>query len=186
MRFTDREQIIKKYIINKDILDIGCVSNQKEGAFRFGRLHRFLVKHSNKVKGMDIDKEGIKALKKKNYDIVYGDAETFKLKHKFEVIVAGELIEHLSNQGLFLDSCNAHLKKDGLLIITTPNPYFFLKTVTDFVNMLKINEQHTLLHHEITLRQILERHGFKVKGVFYTNNKTETLKGRIFRFFSSI
>ena len=52
MRFTDREQIIKKYIINKDILDIGCVSNQKEGAFRFGRLHRFLVKHSNKVKGV--------------------------------------------------------------------------------------------------------------------------------------
>ena len=42
-------------------------------------------------------------------------------------IFAGELIEHLENPGLFLSECKRVLKRNGVIIITTPNPFSFEK-----------------------------------------------------------
>ena len=44
-----------------------------------------------------------------------------RLGRKFDVIVTGEILEHLPNQGLFLENAERHLKKKGVQILTTPN-----------------------------------------------------------------
>ena len=40
---------------------------------------------------------------------------------EYDAIVCSEGLEHFGNPLLFLESCKKHLKKNGILIITTPN-----------------------------------------------------------------
>jgi 2-polyprenyl-3-methyl-5-hydroxy-6-metoxy-1,4-benzoquinol methylase len=41
--------------------------------------------------------------------------------HSVDIILAGELIEHIPDTIFFLSECNRVLKKDGYLILSTPN-----------------------------------------------------------------
>jgi len=51
-----------------------------------------------------------------------GDAEFIPFRSKsFDIIVAGELIEHLSDPKRFLEECHRTLTDEGVLIISTPN-----------------------------------------------------------------
>ena len=82
------------------ILDIGSVATQLESLKRNIEnnlwLHAELAKRFNKVVGIDILKKEIQELRRMGYDVRYGNAEDFELNEKFDTIVAGELIEHLS------------------------------------------------------------------------------------------
>jgi hypothetical protein len=54
-------------------------------------------------------------------NVVIGNAETFITKMKFDLIFAGEILEHLNNPDGFIASSLFALNKNGHLIITTPN-----------------------------------------------------------------
>ena len=82
--------------------------------------------------------------------------EHHDLSERFEAIVAGDVIEHMSNPGLFLDNCRRHLEPGGELLLTTPNA----KWPTVF---LRPNPTHALWHDRHTLLHLLDRHGFAVR-----------------------
>jgi len=86
--------------------------------------------------------------------------ENIQLNRKFEVVVAGDVLEHVSNQGLFLDNIAHHLEPDGELILTTPNAKWL--TV-----LFKPNATHTLWHDMYTLQTLLNRHKFHIDEWFY-------------------
>jgi len=48
--------------------------------------------------------------------------ENVAIEQKFDIIVCGELIEHIENPGLMLDGIKRFMNDDRILIITTPNP----------------------------------------------------------------
>ena len=97
--------------------------------------------------------------------ILRGDVESHDFGCRFEAIVAGDVIEHLSNPGRFLDNCRRHLEAGGTLLLTTPNA----KWPTVF---LRPNPSHALWHDRHTLRHLLERHGFRVVQLrYYPGNK---------------
>ena len=163
-----REDIIKQHVANKNILDIGSVG--QTDSYSLWTLYRqFNVKS---VIGIDI--EEITNENKKLFNIslpdfssqiVTGDMETYSFDKEFDVIVAGDVIEHVKNQGLFLLNIRKHLKKGGELIITTPNA----KWPTVF---LKPNPTHSLWHDRYTLKRILESSGFKIDYFkYYFGNK---------------
>ena len=87
-----REDIIIKYIKGKDVLDIGSV-----GQTSAYNLWDILEKHARKLTGIDTE-----LCDKKN--VVYGSMENYDFNKKFDVIVAGDVIEHVDNQGLFLEN----------------------------------------------------------------------------------
>jgi 2-polyprenyl-3-methyl-5-hydroxy-6-metoxy-1,4-benzoquinol methylase len=96
----------KKLIKKSDsVLDIGC-SN--------GKFLRS-ISAKNKV-GMDIDKS-IKAKGFKLYDSLS------KIKGSFNIITLFSVVEHLQMNELknYLKWCKKHLKKNGRIVITTPN-----------------------------------------------------------------
>ncbi len=43
---------------------------------------------------------------------------------KYDAVVSCEGLEHFGNPLLFLEDCNSHLNKNGILIITTPNIWY--------------------------------------------------------------
>lgn len=148
-----REKIILGYVRNKDVLDIGSVGQAKEYSLW------------NLIKGKTKSLVGIDTEQSHDSSIVKGNMETYSFNKKFDIVIAGDIIEHVDNQGLFLDNIHRHLKKGGILIITTPNAKWF--TV-----MLKPNSTHTLWHDKYTLSHVLDAHGFRIKHCqYYYGNK---------------
>ncbi len=108
------------FIKNTDnVLDIPCGT---------GYGSKLISTRSNKTTGLDICTEAIdhaiEFFGSDNIEYMVGNAESLKdifpIKSLFDVIVSFEGIEHLKNQESFLDGVSGLLKKDGLLIISTP------------------------------------------------------------------
>ncbi len=164
---------ILPYIKDKSVLDVGCIDHDLRRKHK-SRIwvHDFLKEHAKSVKGIDILKPAIENLRKQGYDVSCQNAESFSFNEKFDVIFAGELIEHLSNPGLFLERCKNHLKKGGLLILTTPNAFCAFRWVemmykrTNDPHGSKARE-HTVWFAPEVMTVLLERAGFKVKKYYY-------------------
>src|SRR6056297_1525826 len=167
----NRIPIIKNYCRKKTVLDVGCIQHKaikEESPFW---LHKHIKEVAKKVKGIDILKEEAKELNKKGYNIIIGNAEEIKLSNKFEVIVAGEIIEHISNKGKFLENMYYHLKKEGHLILTTPNLFALRYQIRNFLNGNVIpNKEHVCWFDYYTLKELCERHSFKLEKSFYFFN----------------
>lgn len=148
-----REEIIQPLIAGKDVLDIGSV-----GQTESYRLWHTLKAYAKSLAGIDTQAGD-------DGRIVVGNMETYDFGRHFDVVVAGDVIEHVDNQGLFLDNIHRHLHPDGRLILTTPNA----KWLTVFA---KPNPTHTLWHDRYTLAYLLGRHGFAIERLeYYYGNK---------------
>lgn len=170
-----REALIAECVRGRRTLDVGSLGQTDDY-----RLWDVLDANAGSLTGIDLDDARLAALgddarlaalgvadgaAAPDPRILRGDVETHDFGERFEVIVAGDVIEHLSNPGLFLDNCRRHLTRDGLLVITTPNA----KWPTVF---LRPNPTHTLWHDRHTLSHLLDRHGFTVRRFrYYCGNK---------------
>lgn len=163
-----REQWIIDAISKKSVLDIGSV-----GQSTIYSLWSIMSPFALDLTGVDLpDAEKIAsselALALSNNDdarIRRGNMENINLGRQFDVIVAGDVLEHVSNAGLFLDNCKKHLNANGKLILTTPNA----KWVTV---LLTPNKTHTCWYDIFTLESLLHRHGFKIsESRYYCGNK---------------
>jgi 2-polyprenyl-3-methyl-5-hydroxy-6-metoxy-1,4-benzoquinol methylase len=145
------------------VLDVGCVQHDADAAAGPNWLHQHLVARSASVVGIDILSEDIGELQARGYDVREADAETFDLDQQFDVVVAGELIEHLSRPGQFLERAREHLRPDGRLVVTTPNPWAFVHVRRAALGAGRWNDEHTCWFDAQTLRQLLQRHGFDAR-----------------------
>ena len=160
-----REAVIAARVRGKRILDVGSL-----GQTDAYRLWDVLDASAASLTGIDLPDDALAALggpagAAPDPRILRGDMESHRFGERFEAIVAGDVIEHMSNPGRFLDNCRAHLEEGGLLILTTPNA----KWPTVF---LRPNPTHTLWHDRHTLHHLLDRHGFRVTDFrYYPGNK---------------
>ncbi|TKX85351.1 methyltransferase domain-containing protein [Halorubrum sp. SS5] len=171
-----RYRRIQPYILGKKVLDIGIVQHDLENVESDDWIHGRVVEDASKVVGIDILEQEIRALQERGYDARVADAENFDLDETFEVVLAGELIEHLSNLGGFLESCYRHLNSDGKLILTTPNGMSIVFPARRLLNHDIFNPQHTCIFDEQTLTQLLAKHGFTVEEInFIQTNQVHSL-----------
>lgn len=148
-----REEMIIKYAKGKDVLDIGSVGQTK--AYN---LWQMLKENAERLTGIDTEPSN-------EFNVVCGNMEDYDFSKKFDIIIAGDVIEHVDNQGLFLENIKKHLKDDGYFILTTPNA----KWPTVF---LKPNKTHTCWHDEYTLSYFLKKHKFNIADFkYYYGNK---------------
>lgn len=164
------------------ILDIGCVQHTAENASNEDWVHRELYDIGDEVVGLDYEATEVRKLQERGYNIIHGDAESFDLEETFDVVVAGELIEHLSNVGNFLDCVHDHLEEDGEFILTTPNPWAFHRFKQAGFGEIFANEEHTCWFDERTLRQVLTRHQFDVDSIEYIKASTPGITSLLYRF----
>lgn len=113
IRYKKMNSILNKLLKGK-VLEIGCSS---------GEFLASLQKKGWEVKGLEISKKATQEAIKKGIDVTVHDAnEKLPIEDdSFDVVISGETIEHLFEDVDFLNECYRVLKKDGILIITTPN-----------------------------------------------------------------
>ena len=111
---------------NKTVLDIA--SGEGYGTY-------LLSQQSKKIIGVDIDKDAIGHAKNKyeiceNITFIHGSCLDIPVsKNSIDVVVSFETIEHIYEHEIFLREIKRVLKKDGILVISTPDKY----TYTDIV-----------------------------------------------------
>jgi SAM-dependent methyltransferase len=159
-----RSEQILKHVVGQDVLDVGCAGHIPKPGSPYW-LHGRLREKFTSVVGIDLHAENIQKLRDAGYDNVYvQSAEDFKVDGKFDSIVAGELIEHLSNPGSFLECCRTHLKDNGRVVLSTPYAFSLLFILYAFLKYPKTceNDEHTVWFCPRTLTVLAERYGFRV------------------------
>lgn len=184
---VNRVDFIKQLCHGKDVLNLGCAdATRLEYAVASGaHLHCELNKVARRLVGVDIDEKALRMLRAYvDSELICHSAERLhELSHlgTFDVVVAGELIEHLSNPGLMLDGAGGLLRKGGSIIVTTPNAFalkFFLHSA--FRGVDPSSDHHTLLFSPKTLRELLTRHGFGSVEVFYSVWTLPSIRSRVY------
>lgn len=154
---------------DKNVLDLGCVAHTvSEEASEFW-VHRHLVRHAKSVLGIDILPEDIKELQSRGYNVMYADAMCDYLDQKFDVIIAGEIIEHLVNPGGLLTNMRRHLTEDGILVLTTPHPFYLVNLAQSMFSPKRTlwHPDHTAWFCPFTLRSMLRKTGFDMVDCYY-------------------
>jgi len=111
-----------------NILDIGCGG---------GLISEPMTRLGGNVTGIDASEKNIKIAKthakKNNLDINYicKSPEQLNEINKFDVILNLEIVEHVEDVNLYIDSCYKLLKKGGLMFTATLNRTFisYLKAI---------------------------------------------------------
>lgn len=167
MKSPSRASVIEEYTTG-DVLDVGVVQHDIEKTSNETWLHEKIYDFDDvkEVVGIDMLAEEIELLQERGYNVQEQDAEKMQFDRKFDTIVAGELIEHLSNTGKFLEKASQHLRSGGLLIITTPNTFNILR----FLYLIKngevpCNAEHTGWYDPKTLNQLVQRYDFDKKAI---------------------
>lgn len=158
--------LISNFFKKCSILDIGS------GA---GTISLFLAEHGYKVVGIDISQKAVEASiqSAKELDLetkvrfFNTDFKKFVYTKKFDIAICLEVIEHYKEDEVLLIKVHDLLKKNGLLILSTPlktAPLNKLRLVTSFDK--RVGHLRRYGRYEITT--IITNSGFKVEKLIET------------------
>ena len=156
----------------KRVLHLGCVdTGLLEERFQRGELlHQKLQTVATDLWGVDLNQEGIEFLQRKGFAQLY-TADVSALHEiealrgqEFDLILAGEIVEHLLNPGLFFNSV-AKLMKPGhtRLVVTVPCAF----RVSSWLWLLRdvefVHPDHNYWFSYLTLRNLLVKTGYTLE-----------------------
>lgn len=174
---TDRIEVLAEYVRDGDVLDLGVVDSRVAHGTaeqRIGSPDKILffklAEINPNIVGLDLDAEGVEALKARGYNAICGDVQVVDIGRQFDTIVAGEIIEHLDNPGQFLQNMRRHLKPNGHLVVSTPNPFYAKQRGKIWRRgMPQVHEEHTCWFDPITLNHSFNRAGLKTVDSCWIN-----------------
>lgn len=179
----DRMEIISPLVKGRKTLDLGVVDSRRrrEGtAERFerkaGLLFRRICQVNPDTVGVDIDDEGVGILREQGFHTRTADVMTMDLGEQYEVIVAGEIIEHLADPGQFLRNMRRHLTANGTLVVTTPNPF----SSGQFQYLWRhgrprVHEEHVSWFDPVVLGTLCRRSGLEPYVAYWVQPKGRNL-----------
>jgi len=177
-KLVQRVDFIKKMCVGKKVLHLGCTDYPftKQMIENKMLLHFELEKVAEELYGFDFDQKGIDVLRNSGgTNLFQADLEKLEevdLNKTFDVIIAGEMIEHLSNPGLFLQGIKRFMNDKTDLVITTINAYCALRFI---IYSLRgkggenepVHPDHVAYYSYKTLNLILQREKLNVKEFLF-------------------
>ena len=135
------------------VLDVGC--NTGRGGLQLKELDSSL-----EILGLDCDQKKLNALPKCYSQRIYGLSTDIPVEdQEIDMVVAGELIEHLYPADVDKTLCEFQrvLKIGGRLLLTTPNPNYIKNKA---VGASVYGRSHLTQHFPKILKARLHMHGF--------------------------
>jgi len=184
---VDREGFLLKAARGKSVLHLGCADAPyfRSRAADASLLHTRLAAVATRIVGIDIDEEGVTFLRNTLgfKEVFLGDVEDLsevKLNRTFDLVVAGELLEHLPNPGRGLAGVKNLLTPDGSLIITVPNA-FSLKGFMRVARGVELTHpDHVCYFSVVTVGRLLAQCGYSaITYAYYVSRSASKLKRAI-------
>lgn len=165
-------QKFKDWCKNKRVLHLGCSSGKyiedriKRGTF----LHGILNETASQLAGLDIDAQSLETMRKIGFSHLYqGNAEkleTSGIKDKFEVVIAGDLLEHITCPGAMLNGVLNLLETNGKFIISTNNAFGLHYQIKRWLGRYTEHFEHVCFYSPETLAHLFERHNYKILKLY--------------------
>ncbi|QGM96070.1 class I SAM-dependent methyltransferase [Methylocystis parvus] len=187
-RPVDRIATIVAACAGKSVLDLGAMD---ETAYKSKRgqgvwLHEEIAKRAKFVVGVDntsgLPVEGLATApnaKIERGDIFDLDGVLRKLDFTPEVVVAGELVEHLENPLAFLRSLRACAPLKGArLILSTPNATALHNCLIGLIDRESTHHDHLLILSYKTMTTLLTRAGFEQWRLVHYHSEFAEMKLR--------
>jgi SAM-dependent methyltransferase len=147
-------------VVHVGFVDTGCEEMQgRAGTW----LHGHLATTAKSLIGLDVDAVGVEAARSRGYEAYEidcrrpDDIRALELAPA-DVVLAGEVIEHLDDPGAFLDGLHELCAPGGSLILTTPNPVGLLNTFALLAGYEINHPDHVTMFTWRTLTNLMRRH----------------------------
>ena len=175
---VDRIEFIDSVVARKSVLHLGCTNYPyTQEAIDSGMLlHDRISGKADEVYGFDQDERGLEVLRERGTDNLFrADLEKLRdvdLEKHFDTIIAGEIIEHLSAPGDFLDGVRRFMSDSSKLVITTVNAYCALRFAVYALRgkggiSEPVHPDHVAYYSYGTLHRLLEKHGMEVEAFYF-------------------
>lgn len=190
MQLVQRVDFVKSLCAGKKVLHLGCTNwpYTAEAIENNMLLHNEIGKIAGELYGFDYDQQGIDLLSASGIQNLYrADLEKLDevaLDETFDVIVAGEMIEHLNNPGLFLKGIQRFMNADTKLVITTVNAYCGMRFAIYGLrgkggNAEPVHPDHVAYYSYSTLKVLVERQNLHIDDfLFYDIGSDHRLLNR--------
>lgn len=172
MQYQSKHEAILSRCKGKRVLHLGCVGNNDydvghKVAASPSTLHMKLSSIAD-VTGVDISGDAVEEYRRTGIcdNILVGDVEKLgglHLKPEFDLVIVGDLIEHLSNPGQMLDGVRNLCRKDTRVVLTTPHAFGLAPFLRHISGNFREGLQHVMTFNEQNLTHLVQRHGFSVE-----------------------
>jgi 2-polyprenyl-3-methyl-5-hydroxy-6-metoxy-1,4-benzoquinol methylase len=152
----------------KRVLDVGCSS---------GYLSEPLSRRGNTLVGIELDPEAAQEAERFCERVLVGDLETMELPLEpasFDVVLCGDVIEHLRDPGAALARLRPFLKPSGTLVVSTPNIANWAMRLSLLAGRWRYTDRgfldrtHTHLFTRRTLVETIDQAGYRVERVDFS------------------
>jgi len=135
-------------------------------------LHQRIEEVAKSLIGLDYDRKAISYLNSVGIDnIFFGDLikgeYSPKISGKYDVIVMGDVIEHLDSPGTALENIKAFFKDNTRLVITCPNMHCIHTYRTFYTGREDVHPDHMYWPSYTTMKTMIERRGYIITRFNY-------------------
>ena len=194
----NRESYILDLVEGKSVLHLGAAqANDDCNLEKFDRfindesfLHRWLTQKARNCVGIDYNAELVDRLRDAHgYENIFvanlEDKDSLKdIYGKYDFIIMGELIEHLSNPGIVLNNIRRFMDANTQLCITTPNAWAIKNWLFCMAGFESHDEDHLSIYSPRLLEKILEKEGFTIKDYAYYQTTYKQTKNNKWNYYS--
>lgn len=158
----DRKVFVLERVAGKTVLELGAS----------GPLHDAIAAAAARCYGLDKQPApGVEAI---DLDDVAAEVPAYA---GVELVVAGEVLEHLSNPGWLLDRLR---RTYGCpLLVTVPNAFSQIGLGWLNKGIENVNREHVAYYSYRTVRTLLERHGFTIAEFYWYHGHPKFSEGLI-------
>ena len=169
--YLNRDDFLVKIVRGKKVLHLGCVGSTLSSLetrvdFAKNSLH-YKLSNAADVIGIDYSEDVVTEYKKLGVfdNIKVGNVEKLDqldLTDKFDLIIAGDIIEHLSNPGLMLDGIKKFCNNNTEVVITTPHAFGLANFLRFTQGKYKDGPDHVMTFNIDNIKNLLQRHGYEI------------------------
>lgn len=173
-RLVDRVEALRAIVAGRSVIDLGFV-DEGQMASKRGRgtwLHEVVAAAARELVGVDADADGVRRARALGFrahvaDVEDADSLARLALEPAEVVLAGELLEHLDRPGGFLAAVRQLVAPGGSLVLTTPNAHALTNVLGGLAGRELVNPDHVAWLSWRTLETLLSRNGWSLESIAY-------------------
>ncbi|NLY01561.1 MAG: class I SAM-dependent methyltransferase, partial [Rhodopirellula sp.] len=168
---ADRLRYIVRACVDRRVLHLGCADFVSDGKW-FDRtttrdwLHSHISEVASDTIGIDNQPHAVSLVRDQLgwTNVYFGDAQKLDQLQfgTFDVVVAGEIIEHLPAPGELWRSARSVLRPGGSLIVSTANAYCARRFIRMLFGSESVHIDHVAYFSHRTLNRLAEMYNYRV------------------------